>query len=53
MQTRSPRHAGWPFWVSGCNRKVRKTAGMFRYSRRSAPFGFNDAFYYMGFEYRI
>ena len=27
--------------------------GVFRYSRRSAPFGFNGAFYYVGFEYRI
>ena len=27
--------------------------GVFQYSRRSAPFGFNGGFYYVAFEYRF
>ena len=27
--------------------------GVFTYSRRSAPFGFNGAYYYVGAEYRF
>ena len=27
--------------------------GVFEYSRRSAPFGFNGAYYYVGAEYRF
>lgn len=32
---------------------VVSSPGIFKYSRRSAPFGFNGAYYYVGVEYRM
>ena len=32
---------------------IASSPGVFRYSRRSAPFGFNGGFYYIGYEYKF
>ena len=39
--------------IDGNGKPLVDSQGIFKYSRRSAPFGFNGAFYYFGFEYRI
>lgn len=35
------------------NNEVVNSAGVFKYSRRSAPFGFNGAYYYLGLDYKF
>ncbi len=39
--------------VDGDGNVVVSSPGVFKYSRRSAPFGFNGAYYYLGAEYRF
>nr|WP_232848533.1 TonB-dependent receptor [Bowmanella yangjiangensis] len=39
--------------VDGQGNVVVSSPGIFKYSRRSAPFGFNGAYYYLGLEYRM
>lgn len=39
--------------VDASGNTIVSSTGVFKYSRRSAPFGFNGAYYYVGAEYRF
>lgn len=39
--------------VDASGNTIVSSTGVFEYSRRSAPFGFNGAYYYLGAEYRF